>query len=169
MKNSFSKSKCRSRVSYFCFFFKYKEQISIQKTFFMPINILEINVDLEGTRMLKVDNVSLAGGQSSITGSNQISKGEKRETVVREISKRESNVSMPTERQLVEAIDSGNKELKKLETNLRFDIHEKTKQVMVKIVNSDTDEVIRELPPEKILDLVASIMERAGLLIDKRG
>lgn len=119
--------------------------------------------------MLKVDNVSLAGGQNSITGSNQISKGEKRETAIREISKRESNVSMPTEKQLVEAIDSGNKELKKLETNLRFDIHEKTKQVMVKIVNSDTDEVIRELPPEKILDLVASIMERAGLLIDKRG
>ena len=119
--------------------------------------------------MLKVDNVSLAGSQTSITGSNQIARGEKRETAVREISKRESNVAMPTEKQLIEAIESGNKELKKLDTNLRFDIHEKTKQVMVKIVNSDTDEVIRELPPEKILDLVASIMERAGLLIDKRG
>lgn len=95
--------------------------------------------------------------------------GSKSEDLVKMQQKNEENVSAPTEKQLIEAVNVGNKELKKLETNLRFSIHEKTRQVMVKIVNSDTEEVIREIPSEKILDLVASIMERAGILLDKRG
>lgn len=95
--------------------------------------------------------------------------GAKGEDLAKMQQKKVENVSAPTEKQLIEAVNAGNKELKKLETNLRFSVHEKTQQVMVKIVNSETEEVIREIPSEKILDLVASIMERAGILIDKRG
>ena len=59
--------------------------------------------------------------------------------------------------------------LEKLETNLRFSVHKKTKQIMIKIIDTKTEEVIKELPPEKLLDMVASMMERAGLIIDKKG
>ena len=48
-------------------------------------------------------------------------------------------------------------------------IHKKTKQIMVKIIDTNTQEVIKEVPPEKILDMVASMMERAGLIVDRRG
>ena len=95
--------------------------------------------------------------------------GANREDIAKVQQKKVENVSGPTEKQLVEAVNAGNKELKKLETNLRFSIHEKTHQVMVKIVNAETEEVIREIPSEKIIDLVASIMERAGILLDKKG
>lgn len=95
--------------------------------------------------------------------------GTRGEDLAKMQQKKVENVSAPTEKQLIEAVNAGNKELKKLETNLRFSVHEKTQQVMVKIVNADTEEVIREIPSEKILDLVASIMERAGILIDKKG
>jgi flagellar protein FlaG len=30
------------------------------------------------------------------------------------------------------------------------------------------DEVIREIPPEKILDMVAKMMELAGILVDEK-
>ena len=40
---------------------------------------------------------------------------------------------------------------------------------MVKIIDTKTEEVIKELPPEKLLDMVASMMVRAGLIVDKRG
>lgn len=119
--------------------------------------------------MLKVDNVSLAGGQRSVPSSNQNIRSERRENISNEVMKRQSNVSAPTERQLIEAVESGNKELKNLQTNLRFSIHEKTKQITVKIIDTATDEVIKEVPPEKILDMVAAMMEQAGLLVDKRG
>ena len=75
----------------------------------------------------------------------------------------------PSEKQVQEAVDSTNKELEKLQTNLRFSVHKQTKQIMIKIIDSNTKEVIKELPPEKLLDMVASMMERAGLIIDKKG
>jgi flagellar protein FlaG len=60
------------------------------------------------------------------------------------------------------------KELQGIETSLRFSVHEKTKQILVKVINDETKEVIREIPPEKIIDLVANMMEKAGLIVDKR-
>ena len=122
--------------------------------------------------MDKLTGITLTGSQDiyqpKISAISQKS-GSKSEDLTKMQQKKAENVSAPTEKQLIEAVNAGNKELKKLETNLRFSVHEKTQQVMVKIVNADTEEVIREIPSEKILDLVASIMERAGILIDKRG
>ncbi len=40
---------------------------------------------------------------------------------------------------------------------------------MVKLIDKETDEVVKEIPPEKILDLVASIWDLVGILVDERG
>ncbi|MDD4707168.1 MAG: flagellar protein FlaG, partial [Firmicutes bacterium] len=40
--------------------------------------------------------------------------------------------------------------------------------IMVKVINDETDEIIREIPPEKILDMVAKIWELAGLMVDRK-
>ena len=52
--------------------------------------------------------------------------------------------------------------------SVRFKIHERTNEVMVKIVDADTEEVLREIPPEKLLDMFANMLELAGLLVDER-
>lgn len=49
-----------------------------------------------------------------------------------------------------------------------FGIHEGTNRVTIKLVDRDTKEVIKELPPEKTLDMIAKIWEMAGLMIDER-
>lgn len=49
-----------------------------------------------------------------------------------------------------------------------FGIHEETNRVTIKIVDKDSKEVIKELPPEKTLDLIAKAWEIAGLLVDER-
>jgi len=51
---------------------------------------------------------------------------------------------------------------------LEFQIHEKTNEIIVKVVDRETNEVIREIPSEKILDMFASMLEIAGLLVDER-
>jgi len=38
---------------------------------------------------------------------------------------------------------------------------------MVKVVDDETKEVIKEIPPEKLLDLVATIWQIVGLFVDK--
>ena len=49
-----------------------------------------------------------------------------------------------------------------------FGIHEGTNRVTIKLVDRDTKELIKELPPEKTLDMIAKIWEMAGLMIDER-
>lgn len=49
-----------------------------------------------------------------------------------------------------------------------FGIHEDTNRVMIKIVDKETKEVIKELPPEKTLDLIAKAWELAGMLVDEK-
>lgn len=49
-----------------------------------------------------------------------------------------------------------------------FGIHEGTNRVTIKLVDKNTKEVIKELPPEKTLDMIAKIWEMAGLMVDER-
>ncbi|MCM1120063.1 MAG: flagellar protein FlaG [bacterium] len=49
-----------------------------------------------------------------------------------------------------------------------FGIHEGTNRVTIKIVDKDTKEVLKELPPEKTLDMIAKVWEMAGILVDER-
>ena len=73
-----------------------------------------------------------------------------------------------SEQQLIRAIERAIKAMQGANTVLEFSIHEKTKEIMVKVLNRETGEVIREIPPEKILDFVAKVWEMAGLFIDER-
>ncbi|MFV0519386.1 MAG: flagellar protein FlaG [Lachnospirales bacterium] len=57
-----------------------------------------------------------------------------------------------------------NKKLELTNHSLQYDIHEKTHQLMIKVVDKDSEEVILEIPDEKSLDKLAKILEDAGLL-----
>lgn len=73
-----------------------------------------------------------------------------------------------SDEQLIRAIDRAIKSMEGVATSLDFSVHKGTKQIMVKVLNSDTGEVIRELPPEKSLDFLAKVWEKAGILVDER-
>lgn len=47
-------------------------------------------------------------------------------------------------------------------------VHEKTNAIMIKVLNKETGELIREVPQEKLLDLAARMMEITGIIIDKK-
>ena len=49
-----------------------------------------------------------------------------------------------------------------------FGIHEGTNRVTIQIVDKDTKKVIKELPPEKTLDMIARVWEMAGILVDEK-
>lgn len=50
----------------------------------------------------------------------------------------------------------------------KFGMHEATNRVMIKLIDKDTREVIKELPPEKTLDMIAQCLEQAGILVDEK-
>lgn len=64
------------------------------------------------------------------------------------------------------AVEDINK--KSMNSEAVFGIHEGTNHVTIKIVDKQTREVIKELPPEKTLDMIERVWEMAGLLVDEK-
>lgn len=73
-----------------------------------------------------------------------------------------------SERVVIDAIDRVNRAISGSNRKLEISVHEKTKELIIKVVDSDTNQVVREIPPEKILDMVAKMMEMAGIMVDER-
>lgn len=69
-----------------------------------------------------------------------------------------------------EMIRDAMKELNKKSTSVQaeFGIHEETNRITIKMVDKKTKEVIKELPPEKMLDMIAKVWEYAGLVVDEK-
>jgi uncharacterized FlaG/YvyC family protein len=51
-------------------------------------------------------------------------------------------------------------------TETKFIYYEDINRIAIKIVDRETDEVIREIPREETIELLQKIMESAGLLFD---
>lgn len=52
--------------------------------------------------------------------------------------------------------------------NLQFSVHEATGRTVVKVTDQESGKLIREIPPEQVLELAVRIEEMIGLLFDKK-
>ena len=50
---------------------------------------------------------------------------------------------------------------------LQFSVHDATGKTIIKVIDKDTDKLIREIPSEEILNLAEKIDEMLGILFDK--
>ncbi|NLG87402.1 MAG: flagellar protein FlaG [Firmicutes bacterium] len=51
---------------------------------------------------------------------------------------------------------------------LSFVLHEESGRMQVHVIDNQTQEVVKELPPTEILEVVARIRQMVGLLLDKK-
>lgn len=72
-----------------------------------------------------------------------------------------------TKKELDDALKKVNNFLKDEKTHAEYSVHKDLGTLMIKIVNDESDKVILEIPPKKILDMVASMCRQVGLL-DKK-
>jgi len=73
-----------------------------------------------------------------------------------------------TEEAMRKAVNIMNQLISPHHTSLHFAFHEKLDRYYVQIIDSDTNEVIKEIPPKKFLDAHAATLELLGFLVDKR-
>ena len=78
----------------------------------------------------------------------------------------EQQQEQPTNDQIKKAVEQMRKNMNNSEAI--FGIHEGTNRVTIKIVDKKTKDVIKELPPEKTLDMIAKAWELAGILVDEK-
>lgn len=65
-------------------------------------------------------------------------------------------------------VDGMNKFLEPSKTTVQFELHDKLDRYYVKLVDSETKELVREIPPEKMLDMYAQMAEFMGFLVDEK-
>ncbi len=76
--------------------------------------------------------------------------------------------SEKNEEKISEAVDKLNKTAVIFDRSLRFQVHDKTHRTMVSVVDITSDKVIRQIPSEEVLDLVAKMDDYLGLIFDKK-
>lgn len=69
--------------------------------------------------------------------------------------------------QVQQAVNKMNRTMETYSTELRFHLHEKSGEYIVELINTKDNSVIREIPPERVLNMVAYFKEMLGLVVDK--
>jgi flagellar protein FlaG len=79
------------------------------------------------------------------------------------ISEKEDN-----ETEIKNAVGKINKIIEGGGSHLQYEKHDVLNQMIIKVIDDETSEVIREIPSRKVLDMVAKLCEMAGVLVDKK-
>jgi len=73
-----------------------------------------------------------------------------------------------SEKEIKNAVNKINKFLEGEGTHLQYEKHDVLNEMIVKVIDNNSNEVINEIPNKKILDMVAKMCEMAGILVDKK-
>lgn len=86
-----------------------------------------------------------------------------------EESQRQEKTKPPiSNEELEKAIEKANQKLLGLHTQFDFKVHKGTGRTVVRLIDKQTEEVIKEIPPEKMLDVIAGIWDLAGIAVDRK-
>ncbi|MDF2951215.1 MAG: flagellar protein FlaG protein [Anaerocolumna sp.] len=69
---------------------------------------------------------------------------------------------------LKSAIDQANNKMKQVRTRFEYSYHEETNRISIKVIDKETQEIIREIPQEESLEMLEKIWEIAGILVDEK-
>ncbi|SDK04227.1 flagellar protein FlaG [Sediminibacillus albus] len=69
---------------------------------------------------------------------------------------------------VLETMEAMNEFLEPTHTGLKFEIHDKLDKYYVTVIDTDTKEVIKEIPPKKLLDVYAAMAEFMGFIVDEK-
>lgn len=69
---------------------------------------------------------------------------------------------------LQQAVDAVNEFLEINHSSSKFVYHEGLERYYVTIVNRDTDEVVKEIPPKKLLDAFYEMKKMVGMIVDEK-
>lgn len=132
-------------------------------------SISSVNSNYSSTESVKVKSAPV---ESAHTATQSVS--EASSVAVRTVSEsgeatnqnRGNKEHNPSEATIDDAVKSANRRME--HTRCEYSYHKETNRVSIKVINEDTDEVIREIPPEKSLDMLQKMWEMAGILVDEK-
>ncbi len=67
-----------------------------------------------------------------------------------------------------EAVSKLSEYIQTVQRDLQFSVDEESGQTVVKVIDSTTDEVIRQIPPEDVIAFAQALNSVSGLLLDAK-
>jgi flagellar protein FlaG len=119
------------------------------------MNIKSINtesIDTIGKYARKVETAE----QGSVAQTQSLPKDQSQNTP-RDLSRKD----------ISEIVDRLNKGVQEIHERMSFSYHEKTQRIIVKVLNSETNEVVREIPAKEAIKLLEHIQDFLGMLVDE--
>lgn len=71
-------------------------------------------------------------------------------------------------KQIKQAVDEANQRTKFTKKSFEYAFDDQTNRISITVRDQETDEVIREIPAEETLDMLAKIWELAGIVVDEK-
>lgn len=81
---------------------------------------------------------------------------------------REEGKDANLKKQLEEAVSTMNELLDPQHKSAKFVFHEGLDQYYVRLIDAETEEVIKEIPPERLLDAFYEMQKLAGMIVDEK-
>ena len=122
-------------------------------------------------KLSEVNSVQSSVQKENVKSQN-IDKSERLERDVHDHVKQEvkekKEENKPSKEQVQKSINEMNDTVSALHKELHFEFHEKAERMLVEIRDIRNDEVIKEIPPKEMLDMIGRIKEVVGLLLDEK-
>ncbi len=89
-------------------------------------------------------------------------------SAVKASSHDESPSTTKDKEKIEKALKIVNMAYKEVNIECKYSVDERTKTEVVKFVNSETGETIKQYPPEEILNMITRMYDMYGILLDKK-
>lgn len=73
-----------------------------------------------------------------------------------------------TAEEIMKDLDAVNTQLRIMNRSIQFSIDERSHDIVVRVVDRESGEVIREVPPESLMKLRERMAEISGLLVEEK-
>jgi flagellar protein FlaG len=122
--------------------------------------VVEVSIDILGNIDPRKINLAAPGLSARNVSGGPKGTGEEQAHLVKD--------ALPGKREVIDQAIAKLKGLGDLfNRRLDFRVDQETHRVVVKVIDTETDTVIKEIPPEQVLRLAAKIQEMIGLMVDE--
>ena len=123
------------------------------------------NSSVDMTQLRNTSNVS--SDSKKVAATQQGSEKVAQKTITEAVSQQLDN-SEETKKKVQEAVGKMNEMLEVTNSTAKFIYHDGLERYYVTVVDRETEEVVKEIPPKKILDAFYEMQKMLGMIVDEK-
>ena len=120
-------------------------------------------VDTQSARRLRSERINL----SASVNSNNVPQT-RQELPAAEVMREEQKAKQEKQPDVGKAVENLSSLVQNIRRELQFSVEDSTGQTVIKVINSENKEVIRQIPAEEVISLAEHFANSSGALLDAK-